>query len=150
MSASPPILLGVLAILAGGACIATQAPINARLGRAMGDPVLAAAISFGVGFAVLAGLAALRGALPGLANAGAVPWWGWIGGVLGAVYVWAAVWSVGTLGVVTLVAALIAGQMTAALVLDATGAFGLPVHPIGPTRILAVAMVAGGVVLSRL
>ena len=150
MNASPSILLGVLAIFVGGACIATQAPINARLGRSMGDPVLAAAISFGVGFAVLAVVAAFRGTLPGLANAGAVPWWAWIGGALGAVYVWAAVWSVGTLGVVTLVAALIAGQMTAALVLDATGAFGVPVHAIDWKRILAVVLVAGGVVLSRL
>ena len=150
MTASPPLLLGILAVFAGGACIAVQAPINARLARPMGDPVLAAAISFGVGFAVLTVVAALRGALPGLANAGAVPWWAWTGGALGAVYVWAAVWSVGTLGVVTLVAALIAGQMTAALLLDATGAFGIPVHAIDWKRILAVALVGAGVVLSRL
>ena len=56
----------------------------------------------------------------------------------------------GTLGVVTLIAAMIAGQMTAALVIDATGAFGGQVHPIDARRLLAAALVAGGVVLSRL
>ena len=142
-------ILAFLAIALGGACIAVQAPINARLAGAAGDPVLAAAVSFGVGFAILIAIAAVRGALPGLADAASAPWWVWIGGALGAFYVWAAVWSVGSLGVVTLVAALILGQMLAAMALDATGAFGLAVREIGWTRIGAAALVAAGVVLSR-
>jgi bacterial/archaeal transporter family-2 protein len=53
------------------------------------------------------------------------------------------------LGVVTMVAALILGQLLAALALDATGAFGLAVREISPTRVAAVALVAAGLVLSR-
>lgn len=144
------VLLAVLAVALGGAAIATQAPINGALSRGIGDPVLAAAVSFGVGFAALAALATLRGALPGLAQGGALPWWVWTGGLLGAFYVWAAVWSVGTIGVVTLVAALIFGQLAAALVIDAVGAFGVAQRPIDATRVLAVALVGAGLVLSRL
>jgi len=147
---TPQTLLALLAIATGDACIAIQAPINARLGTHVGDPVTAAAISFIVGAIVLSGLVLLRGAVPGGAQIAALPWWAWIGGALGAVYVWAAVWSVGTLGVVTMVAALIFGQLTAALVLDAIGAFGLQVREISWTRIGAVALVAAGLVLSRL
>jgi transporter family-2 protein len=64
------------------------------------------------------------------------------GCALGAVYVWAAASSVGTLGVVTLVAALVFGQLAAALVLDATGAFGMAVREVSWTRIAAVGLVA--------
>ena len=143
-------LFALIAIAVGGACISTQAPINARLGSHVGDPVVAAAISFIVGAIVLSLIVVLRGAVPSGGQMAAVPWWAWAGGALGAVYVWAAVWSVGTLGVLTMVAALIFGQLAAALVLDAVGAFGLQVREISWTRIAAVGLVAAGLVLSRL
>jgi len=143
-------LLALLAIAFGGACIAVQAPINARLAAHVGDPVAASAISFGVGFLVLALIMVAVGGVPTLQQAASAPWWAWVGGLLGAVYVWAAIWSVGTLGVVTLVAALIFGQLAAALILDASGAFGIAVREISWTRIAAVGFVAMGLVLSRL
>ena len=83
-----------------------------------------------VGFLVLGAVTVARGGVPGLAEAAEVPWWAWTGGALGAIYVWAAIWSVSTIGVVTMVAALIFGQLAAALALDATGAFGLQVREI--------------------
>ena len=146
---SPTFLLCLLAVALGGAAIATQAPINARLGAQLGDPVAAAAASFLVGFVVLGGLTVLRG-LPGAEAITAGPWWVWVGGALGAFYVWAAIWSVSTLGVLTLVAALIFGQLMAALILDALGAFGLEQRAISWTRLLAVVFVAAGLVLSRI
>ena len=79
----------------------------------------------------------------------AATWWQVTGGFLGAFYVWAVIWGVPSLGVVTTVAALIFGQMMAALVLDATGLFGLPFHTISPARMAAAGLVAAGLVLSR-
>lgn len=140
----------LIAIFAGGMAIAFQAPINARLGVHLGDGLAAATLSFAVGFVLLALIAVGRGGLPPLERFAGVPWWAWTGGALGTVYVWSALWSVGRLGVVTLVAALILGQMTAALLLDMTGAFGLAAREITPTRLVAVALVVAGVVLSRL
>jgi transporter family-2 protein len=139
----------LIAVFAGGMAIAFQAPINARLGTQLGDGLAAATVSFGVGFALLAALAVARGSVPPLERFAGVPWWAWTGGALGCVYVWSALWSVGRLGVVTLVAALILGQMTAALVLDMTGALGLAAREVTPTRLVAVTLVAVGVVLSR-
>lgn len=147
---TPSIWIALAAIALGGAAIATQAPVNARLALHLGDPVLAAAISFFVGFLALGTIVVFRGALPGLANAGAVPWWAWFGGAMGAIYVWAAIWSVGLLGVVTLVSALVFGQLTAALIIDAVGGFGVPVREITLTRVMAVLLVGAGLVLSRL
>ncbi len=142
--------IALAAIAVGGAAIAVQAPINARLAAHVGDPVAAAAISFLVGFLVLGAITVLRGGVPGAEDAASAPWWAWVGGALGAIYVWAAIWSVGQLGVVTMVAALIFGQLAAALVLDAIGAFGLAVREISLTRLMAVGFVGVGLVLSRL
>ena len=74
----------------------------------------------------------------------------WLGGLLGAAVVWAMLWSVPTIGILTAFAALLLGQLSAALVLDAIGAFSLPVSPITPKRILAVSLVASGLILSRI
>jgi bacterial/archaeal transporter family-2 protein len=143
-------LLALIAAAIGGACISAQAPINARLAGHLGGTVTAVTVSFLVGFLVLAALTLLRGGVPTLAQAASAPWWAWVGGAVGALYVWSAAWSVGTLGVVTLVAALVFGQLLAALALDAVGAFGMAVREISWTRIAAVGLVGAGLVLSRL
>ncbi|MFN3613167.1 MAG: DMT family transporter [Rubrimonas sp.] len=143
-------IAAVSAVLIGGVCIAIQAPINGALGRMTGEPLLAAAISFAVGLVPLTALALVRGGVPAAATLTALPWWAWIGGPLGAVYVVASIWAAPQVGVLTVAAAAVLGQLSGALALDAVGAFGMPAHPIELKRIAAVAMVAGGVILSRI
>ncbi|WP_114946977.1 DMT family transporter [Microvirga calopogonii] len=143
------ILLPLLGILLGGVFLASQAPINAALARSLGDPILAACISFGIGFVILAAISAVRGSWPSGSAMAAAPWWSWLGGLLGAFYVAIVIWGVPQLGVVSTVAALVFGQVAAALVLDAVGAFGLPVQAITWQRLLAAGMILGGLVLSR-
>ncbi|PVE25620.1 EamA-like transporter family protein [Microvirga sp. KLBC 81] len=143
------LLLPLAGILIGGVFLSSQAPINAALARALGDPLLAACISFGVGFLVLAILSAFRGVWPSGSALASAPWWAWLGGFLGAFYVAIVIWGVPQLGAVSTVAALILGQVVAALVLDAIGAFGLPVQAISWQRIVAAGLILGGLVLSR-
>ena len=143
------VMLPLLGIVLGGAFLASQAPVNAALARAVGDPVLAACISFGIGFAILAVISALRGAWPTGSGVASAPWWSWLGGLLGAFYVAIVIWGVPQLGVVSTVAALVFGQLAAALLLDAIGAFGLPVQAITWQRLLAAALILSGLVLSR-
>jgi len=140
----------VAAVALGGVAIAVQAPINAALGRGLGGAVPAAAVSFGIGFLVLLAVSMAQGQGGAYLKLSSVPLWTLAGGFLGAWYVFAAVWGVSSLGVVTLVAALVFGQMAAALVIDATGILGMAVREITPTRIAAAGMVLGGLVLSRL
>ncbi len=142
--------LAVGAMVAGGLALVVQAPINAALARTLGGSMPAAAVSFGVGFVVLLTASALTGQGGAFARAAGAPPWLFLGGALGAFYVWTVVWTVQSLGVVTMLAAAILGQVAGALVLDATGAFGLPVREITPTRVAAAGMVLGGLVLSRL
>jgi transporter family-2 protein len=143
------ILLPLLGILLGGVFLASQAPINAALAKSLGDPVLAACISFGIGFVVLAVISALRGAWPSGGAVASAPWWSWLGGLLGAFYVAIVIWGVPQLGVVSTVAAMVFGQVAAALILDAVGAFGLPVQAITWQRLLAAGLILSGLVLSR-
>ena len=147
---TPAFGVALIAVALGGAAIALQAPIDAALSRAIGQGMFAAAISFWVGLVILLGLLVARGAVPSIEALRSAPWWCWSGGALGAFYVRASIRSVPRLGVVTLVAALVFGQLACAIALDATGAFGVPVKEIGWQRIVAVAMVAGGLVMSRL
>lgn len=131
-----------------GAALAFQAPVNAALARSLGDPVFAAALQFGIGFALLAAIAIFRGYSPSLAQVKGIPWWALTGGALGAIWVLAAIWSVPRLGLVTMFAAMILGQLIAALLIDAGGILGLEARSISLTRIAAVCFVAFGVILS--
>jgi transporter family-2 protein len=145
-----PLILVLGLVAAAGVALAVQAPLNAALARGVGTPVGAAAVSFGVGFVVLtAATLAITGPQP-FWRLAQVPAWQWAGGLLGAFYVWAVIYGVPQAGVLTTFAALILGQMTAAMLLDATGAFGVPVQQVSLPRMLAALMVAGGVVLSRM
>lgn len=141
--------VALFGMIVAGAAIATQAPINARLAALLGDSVTAAAVSFGVGFLALALVVVFRGGVPAGSTAAAVPWWAWAGGIFGAFYIVASVLSVPILGVLTTMAAMILGQMIGALVLDAAGAFGLPIQALSWQRLLAVVLVGAGVLLSR-
>ena len=137
----------LLALLAG-ALLPVQTGINLQLRGAFGQPIVAALVSFIVGTIGLALLvAALRAPLPVAEAWTRSAWWRWIGGLLGAVYIVAAIVLAPRLGAATLVAALVAGQMVASLLIDHYGWVGFAVHPVSPLRILGAALVVGGVLL---
>lgn len=142
-------LLALVVVVLGGAMLSTQAPINAALARHAGDPLIAACVSFLVGFVVLAALWGFRGTgLPREVLTTAPPWV-WVGGALGACYVAAMIWAVPVIGAFSATMALVVGQLVAALVLDRIGAFGLPVQDISPARLAGLGLVLAGLALSR-
>jgi len=137
----------LLAILAG-ALLPVQTGINLQLRGVFGQPIVAALVSFIVGTSGLALLVtALRAPMPLGEACARSAWWNWIGGLLGAVYIVAAIVLAPRLGAATLVAALVAGQMVASLLIDHFGWVGFAIHPVNPLRILGAALVVGGVVL---
>jgi bacterial/archaeal transporter family-2 protein len=141
------ILLLMLAIGAG-VLLPVQAGINAQLRSAVGSPLAAGLISFLVGTAGLAALVFLMRAPATFRPAwDATPWWYWVGGLIGGVYVVASIVLAPRLGAATMVAAIVAGQMIASLLLDQYGLLGFPIHPISGLRVLGAALVIGGVML---
>lgn len=136
-------------VIAAGVAASLQAPVNAALARVSEHSLLAAAVSFGVGFAALSLVALLSGGIEAAPRLGNAAWWMFLGGALGAFYVWGALWGVPVLGVVTMVSALILGQMVGAMAVDWIGAFGLPVRAPSPARVAGAVLVMAGLVLSR-
>ena len=144
-----PSILAIVAIVLAGGATALQAPTNARLAAAVGSPVNAAFVSFAVGTAALAVLAAVFHTRPDMAATRALPWYAWIGGLYGVVFVIAATWGVPRLGVALTITLMVAGQLLISLILDHFGAFGAPQQPINLGRMAGVALVIGGVLMVR-
>jgi transporter family-2 protein len=131
-----------------GAALALQVGMAATMKVHVGSPMAAALVNFAVGTMFLLVAVALgRGSLSGLAEAGAAPWWAWGAGILGGFYITASAAFGPSLGGATFLALIVAGQMTAALVLDHYGWLGFPVRPLDAWRIAGVLLVVGGMFL---
>lgn len=140
-------LLIFLALLAG-ALFPLQVGVNTHLQGWLGHPLLVGLVSFMVGTLGLGvAVAVYRVPLPAATTLGQAPWWGWLGGLLGAIYITMSVVLAPRLGATTLLAAIVAGQMLASLMLDHFGAVGLPEHPASAGRLLGAALVVVGVLV---
>lgn len=138
----------LLLALAAGVLLPVQAGVNAQLRSAVGSPVVAALVSFLVGTGGLIAASAILRPPLALRTAWAMsPWWHWVGGLIGALYVVATIVLAPRLGAATMIAAIVAGQMVASLLLDHYGLLGFPVHPVNGLRVLGTALVIGGVIL---
>lgn len=149
MNASVPlaVVLASLFAVAIGVLLPLQALINARLGQATHGPLLASTVSFVVGTLVLAAaLLATRTPLPDARMAAGVPWFAWLGGLIGAVYVLGATLLVLRLGAASLVCLVVLGQLVGALALDHFGVLTAP-RPADLVRVLGVVLVAVGALL---
>lgn len=140
----------ILLALIGGIAIATQAPINARLREIVVSPVMSALISFAIGT-----LALFVMHLSGFAGPASfdrmlkMPWWYWVGGVLGAFFVFASLTSVAKLGTATVIALVIVGQLSAALTIDTFGLLGMPVVPLSWQRVVGIVLLMLGAYLMK-
>jgi transporter family-2 protein len=135
--------------IVAGSLLALQATINAQLARFLGHPLLAALVSFGVGLVALTLAALVSGAaLPSAGATRLVPLYVWLaGGVLGASYLSASIVIAPRLGAAALMALVICGQLTAAIVLDQLGLLGLPYRPVSVLRLAGVGLLLLGAVL---
>jgi transporter family-2 protein len=139
----------LLLAVAAGSALPFQAGINARLATFIGGPIRASAISFAVGTVVLVLLAlvATRGVVS-TGRLGSVPWWGWLGGAVGAGYVASTVAAAPRLGALNLFAAVIFGQLLCSVVLDHFGVLYRE-HSLSAGRLGGVVLLAAGVALVR-
>ncbi len=144
-----PFLIPILLVFIAGGLVALQAPTNALLAKAGGSPIVAALISFTVGTIALATVWLSSGNRPSTSAFAGLPWYAWLGGLYGAVFVATAAFAAPKIGVASLVTIGIAGQVTMALLLDHIGAMGLEREPINIGRIAGALLVLAGVVLVR-
>jgi transporter family-2 protein len=137
--------------LAAGAALPIQGAVNAQLRADLDAPIAAAAFSFIVATAGMAALlaASLAGGAsrPRVRPLRGVPWWGWLGGLCGAVYVTSVFLLIPEIGAAPTIALTVAGQQVASVLVDRHGLFRMPVRPVGAVRLAAVALLLGGVML---
>lgn len=133
-----------------GAAIAVQALANSRLRFALGTPVWAAIAQFIVGLAALVAIAIVtRQPAPDTGGLSRMPWWGWVGGAIGALFITVSIVLTPRLGTAVTLATMTVGQMLAALVLDHYGWLGAPMIRLSLPRVLGAACLLAGIALMR-
>ena len=138
----------LLIALAVGGLIPIQTAANSRLRASVGNkPVMPALISFSSAlfFAVVA-TTVLRGN-PVPQFSADVPWWGWLGGVMGVCFVLGNILLFPRLGALETVVLPILGQVVMGLLVDRFGLLGAPAMPVSWMRVLGAAVVFAGIVV---
>ncbi len=131
----------------GGAMIAAQAPVNARLRVALGSQFGSAVVSFGVGLVLLLGAMVVSGQGGALGAAGSGPWWAYLGGLFGAVFVVATLVASPRIGVTVTFVAAIAGQIILSSLIDRFGWFGVTAVAVTWERVAALVLILISLVL---
>jgi len=139
------ILVAVALAILVGAAIPIQTGINTRLARHLGVTLLSSAVSFAIGTIGLVLAVALTGTrLPIAATAASQPWWVWIGGVCGLVFLTMNMVLMPRIGASATVILPLFGQVLGGLAIDALGAFDTTSRPLTIGRVLGVVLVAIG------
>ena len=137
-----PLLLATLA----GVATAYQPGVNARFAATVDSRMHAGVLSFGVGTLAMLVIALLvRAGIPSSERVGAAPWWSFTGGLLGTFFVLMAIILVPRIGTLNYLAAVIAGQLIASVIIDHCGHMGLTVREVSPGRVIGLVLVLVGV-----
>lgn len=139
-----------LLMFAGGIAVAVQPSINGRLAQRVGV-LESSCVSFAIGTAVLLALVLAGGRAANMRGVAAAEWWELTGGIYGAFFVTLTILAVPRIGTTSAMAATIAAQLMAGLLLDHFGLFGFRTIPLDLKRALGVALLllGAGLVFKR-
>ena len=135
-------------IVLGGALQTCGAAMNNQLYKHMINAWLASAISAAVVafFFVLAFVVKPR-PLPTAQDAASMPWWAVVGGLVGAVQVYAGLTLVHRVGAATFMGLTVTAALVMSLVIDHFGWLRVEPHPITPGRAIGGVLLVCGVAL---
>jgi transporter family-2 protein len=138
----------MIAAVVVGAMVTAQPPMNAILARSVESAYAAIAISIFVAFCCsLVVLFATGGGHITPTSLLAVPWWVYLAGVVGAIFVGSGVVIAPITGALVFFVCAVAGQLIGSMLLDHFGAFGLEVREISWARVLGILLVLAGAIL---
>lgn len=143
------VLIAVMIGLAAGCLLGAQPSVNGQLGLSVSHPLQAALISFATGTTILFLLCLLFGSFPpSFQNSpGSLPWWIWTGGAIGVVMVTTSLIFVPRVGSLAWFAAVMTGQIIAALLLDHYGLLGNPKAAASPLRLLGAGLMVASLLV---
>jgi transporter family-2 protein len=135
-------------IILGGALQSCGAAMNGQLNKSLVNPWLASAVSFALITFFFTGLFfILPHPLPTTKDLAGVPWWAVIGGLVGAVQVYAGLTLVNKVGAGPFVGMTVTAALIASLLIDHFGWFRMEQHPLSLWRGLGAVLLVGGVML---
>ena len=141
------ILIGIIAVLAG-TLNTVQSGSNATLNKVLQAPIFTAFAVAGAGMVVYAIAGLFVGyTWPEGQKLAQVPWWAWIGGALGALYVLCMIFLAQKLGSALFTGLTVTAAITTSVLLDHFGLVGFEQHSAGLWRILGCVLMIGGLVL---
>ena len=139
--------------ISAGMLTTVQIAINGELGSILNSPVRAAFVSFLVGTITLIAIVSLKErSFAGLKNTfkQKAPWWIWIGGILGGLYVLINVHLVGQIGTGQTVILVLFGQVTGSLLVERLGLFGSSKNKIAWVQIVGLILMVAGIIIVQL
>ncbi len=134
-----PLLIGMGVIIQSGA--------NTQLREIVGNPFMAALISFASGTVVLILINLFTGFQSqglSLQNIQRSSWWMWTGGMLGVFFICSVIFMAPKVGPTKLFGLIIASQLIFSVVVDHFGLLGFTEQPINIKKLLGVLMLIGG------
>lgn len=140
-------VMSALAFL-GGILNTVQSGSNATLAKTLGQPMLAAlfvTLANGALYLLITAFAGIG--WPERQAFAAVPWWGWLGGIFGGIYVLASIFFAEKLGAGIFIGLTVTAGVATSIAMDHWGLAGFKPHALNWPRLLGAALMIGGVVL---
>ena len=138
-----PLALGI------GIAMSVQTALNTQLREYLASPLQAAFFSFLIGTILLALLVTFQDAeKPALSQLVQIPWWLWLGGFLGVYAISLSIYTAPQLGLLTLSALIIFGQLTMSMLLDHFGWLGTERVTFNWQRLAGAVIIFVGVILT--
>ena len=134
-----------------GALLPFQAILNTRLGRQTGGPLMGSLLSFIVGLVALflLNLATNYSAVLQLKPMSATPWYIWLGGFLGAIFVGYITWVNQRQGVMLTFALVVSGQIFISMLIDHYGMLGSTIRTITLEKLVGACLIITGLILVK-
>src|SRR5699024_3640770 len=147
---APTSPLWYLVGLGVGVCFGIQVAVNGQLAGVLDSAIHAGFVSFVVGTGVLVLLLvatrpSLRVSVPSGERRN--PWWMWLGGVLGAMYVTGVAFLSPLIGSAATVIVIQTGILAGSLAVDHFGLLSAPKKPVQPLQIVGLVFMVAGVVI---
>jgi transporter family-2 protein len=131
-----------------GALIPIQAATNSTFSKSIGNPIITGLMVFGVGLiGMLLFVLFSRTAFPTVQELSSAPLYGYLGGIIVALYVVMITILVPRIGVGPAIGLIVTGQIICAVVIDHFGLFQVAVQPIGIKRATGLLLMIFGVYL---
>ncbi|MBM7114048.1 DMT family transporter [Archangium primigenium] len=135
-------------VILSGVLNSLQTGNNTQLGKSLEQPIAAAFIVYTVGILTLAVSAPFLGfSFSAYSRVGQAPWWAWLGGIFGAIYIIAMQYTTDRVGAGTFTGLTVTAALVTTVALDHFGWLGLKEHPATLWRLVGCALMIGGVTL---